>query len=98
LTVRPVPSSKNQKWVASFDGIAHLQIRTTEGEYSTEHTLTAVLHMGEKIEIDDSKGDASDIVALADDIADILGVKVVRKFDPFNSLWYARQSQKSGGS
>jgi hypothetical protein len=51
-----------------------------------------------KIEIDDSKGDASDIVALADDIADILGVKVVRKFDPFNSLWYARQSQKSGGS
>jgi hypothetical protein len=68
--------------VVSFDGIAHLHVRTMQGE--SEHRLTAVLHTGEKIEIADSSGDASGIIALADDIADILGAEVVRKIDRFS--------------
>ena len=67
---------KNHKRLAGFNEIAYLQIRTIQGK-SAEHRLTAVLQTGDKIEIHTSK--ASDIIALADDVADILGVKVVRK-------------------
>lgn len=67
---------KNQKRLAGFNEIAHLQVRTIQGK-STEHRLTAVLHTGDKIEIHNSSN-ASDIIALADDIADMLGVSVVR--------------------
>jgi hypothetical protein len=56
--------------------ISYLQIRTIQGK-SAEHRLTAVLQMGDKIEIRTSN--SSDIIALADDVADILGVRVVWK-------------------
>ena len=68
---------KNQKRLAGFDEIAYLQIRTIRGAEDEEHILTAVLQTGNKIEIDTSSN-ASDIIALADDVADILGVKVIR--------------------
>ena len=68
---------KNQKQLAGFNQIAYLQIRMIQGD-STEHRLTAVLQTGDKIEIHTSSN-ASDIIALADDVADILGVRVVRK-------------------
>jgi hypothetical protein len=68
---------KNQKQLARFNEIAYLQIRTIRGE-STEHRLTAVLQTSDKFEIHTSSK-ASDILELADDVADILGVRVVRK-------------------
>src|SRR5262249_52768969 len=68
---------KNQKQLARFDEIAYLQIRTIRGADDEEHILTAVLQTGNKIEIDASRN-ASDIIALADDVADILGAKVIR--------------------
>jgi len=68
---------KNQKRLAGFDEIAYLQIRTIRGAEDAEHILTAVLQAGNKIEIDTSSN-ASDIIALADDVADILGVRVIR--------------------
>jgi hypothetical protein len=68
---------KNQKRLAGFDEIAYLQIRTIRGAEDAEHILTAVLQAGKKIEIDTSSN-ASDIIALADDVADILGVRVIR--------------------
>src|SRR5262245_34903369 len=68
---------KNQKRLAGFDEIAHLQIRTIQGAEDTDHILTAVLQTGNKIEIDTS-WNASYIIALADDVADILGVRVIR--------------------
>jgi len=67
---------KNHKRLAGFNEISYLQIRTIQGK-SAEHRLTAVLQMGDKIEIRTSN--SSDIIALADDVADILGVRVVRK-------------------
>jgi len=69
---------KNQKRLAGFDEIAYLQIRTIRGAEDAEHILTAMLQTGNKIEIYTSMI-ASDIIALADDAADILGVRVVRK-------------------
>jgi hypothetical protein len=68
---------KNQKQLARYNEIAYLQIRTIRGK-STDHRLTAVLQTGDKIEIHTSSN-AYDIIALADDIADLLGVKVVQK-------------------
>ena len=68
---------KNQKRLAGFDDIAYLQIRTIKGE-DTEHILTVRLLRGDEIEIHTSSN-ASEIIALADDIADILDVRVVRK-------------------
>jgi hypothetical protein len=68
---------KNQKRLVGFDEIDYLQIRTIRGAEDAEHILTAVLQTGKKIEIDTS-WNASDIIALADDVADILGVKVIR--------------------
>jgi len=68
---------KNQKRLAGFDEIAYLQIRTIRGAEDAEHILTAVLQAGNKIEIDTSSN-VSDIIALADDVADILGVRVIR--------------------
>ena len=68
---------KNQKRLVEFDEIAYLQIRTIRGAEDAEHILTAVLQTGKKIEIDTS-WNASDIIALADDVADILGVKLIR--------------------
>lgn len=38
-----------------------------------------VLQTADKIEIDTTSSEESDIIAPADDIADILGVRVVRK-------------------
>jgi len=68
---------KNQKRLAGFNEIAYLQIRTIRGK-SEVHRLTAVLQTGDKIEI--YTGDnAHEIMALADDAAEILGVRVVRK-------------------
>jgi len=68
---------KNQKRLAGFNEIAYLQMRTIRGK-SKEHRLTAVLQTGDKIEIYTSDT-AHEIMALADDAADILGVRVVRK-------------------
>lgn len=68
---------KNQKRLAGFDEIACLQIRTIRGAEDKEHILTAVLQTGNTIEIDTSSN-ASGIIALADDVADILGVRVIR--------------------
>ena len=68
---------KNQKRLAGFNEIAHLQIRTFRGK-NEDHRLTAILQTGDKIEIYTSD-DAHKIMALADDAADILGVRVVRK-------------------
>jgi hypothetical protein len=68
---------KNQKPLARFNEVEHLQIRTISGE-GEEYRLTAVLKSGKKIEIHTS-GDSSDINALADDVADIVKVKVIRK-------------------
>jgi hypothetical protein len=68
---------KNQKRLAGFDEIACLQIRTIRGAEDEEHILTVVLQTGNKIEIDTSSN-ASDIIALADDVTDILGAKVIR--------------------
>jgi len=69
---------KNKKRLAGFDEIVYLQIRTIRGAEDAEHILTAMLQTGNKIEIYTSMI-ASDIIALADDAADILGVRVVRK-------------------
>ena len=69
---------KNRKRLAGFNEIAHLQIRTIRGGKSEEHRLTAVLQTGDKIEIYTTYT-AHEIMALADDAADILGVRVVRK-------------------
>jgi hypothetical protein len=69
---------KNRKRLAGFNEIAHLQIRTIRGGKSEEHRLTAVLQTGDKIEIYTTYT-AHEIIALADDAADILGVRVVRK-------------------
>jgi hypothetical protein len=68
---------KNQKRLAGFNEIAYLQIRTIQGK-SADHRLTAVLQTSDKIEIHTSSN-TSEIIALADDVADILGVRVVRK-------------------
>ena len=68
---------RNQKRLAGFDEIACLQVRTIRGAEDAEHILTAVLQTGNKFEIDSSRN-ASDIIALADDVADILGVRVIR--------------------
>jgi hypothetical protein len=68
---------KNQKRLAGFNEIAYLQIRTIRGK-SEDHRLTAVLHTGDKIEIYTSNN-TREIMALSDDAADILGVKVMRK-------------------
>jgi hypothetical protein len=68
---------KNQKLLARFDEVEHLQIRTISGE-GEEHRLTAVLGSGKKIGIHTS-GDSDEIIALADDVADIVKVKVIRK-------------------
>jgi hypothetical protein len=69
---------KNQQLLAGFDEIAYLQIRTIRGAEDEEHILTAMLKTGGKVEIYTCMI-APDIMALADDAADILGVRVVRK-------------------
>ncbi len=68
---------KNQKPLAKFDEVGHLQVRTISGE-GEEHRLTAVLGSGKKIGIHTS-GDSDEIITLADDVADIMKVEVVRK-------------------
>jgi hypothetical protein len=68
---------KNQKRLAEFIEIAYLQIRTIRGKSDVQR-LTAMLQTGDKIEIYTSDN-AQEIIALADDAADILGVRVVRK-------------------
>jgi hypothetical protein len=68
---------KNRKRLAGFNEIAYLQIRTIRGK-SEAHRLTAALQTGDKVEIYTSDN-AHEIMALADDAADILGVRVVRK-------------------
>ena len=68
---------KNQKPMAKFNEVEHLQIRTISGK-TDEHRLTAVLKSGKKIEIHTYSG-LDDIIALADDVADIVKVKVIRK-------------------
>jgi len=68
-------ASKNQLYGST--SIAYLQIRTIRGAEDAEHILTAVLQTGNKIEIDTNCNE-SDIIALADDVADILGVKLIR--------------------
>ena len=69
---------KNQKRMAGFTEIAHLQIRTIQGGETADFRLTVVLNTGGKIQIHTSSN-SSEVIALADDIADIVGVSVVRK-------------------
>ena len=70
--------SKNQKPVAKFDEVEHLQIRTIKGQGSPGNYLTAVLRSGKKIKIH-TGGDSDEIIALADDVADIMKVSVIHK-------------------
>ena len=59
------------------DDIKHLQLRSISGEDEV-HRLTMVLRDGKKHEIENG-GDLTEVVALADDVADAVNVEVVRK-------------------
>ena len=70
---------KDGKRLAHFDDVERLQIRTFEdSEGSDEHRLSIVCNDNKKIRIEQTS-DFQLICDAADDIADVLNVKVIRK-------------------
>ena len=95
---------KNQKQLVKFDEVKHFQIRTIYGQ-SVEHRLTAVLKTGKKIQIHNS-GNSDEIIAIGDDVADIVKIKVVQKMgghektkaDDVADIEKVKVVQKMGGN
>jgi len=70
---------RNDVRIAHFSDVERVQIRTIhDSEGSDEHRLSIVLKSEEKLRIDQSTN-AQDIAAVAEDLADMLGVEVTRK-------------------
>jgi hypothetical protein len=71
---------ENQKLLARFDEVEHLQLWTTydEADKKYNYSLIAVLGSGKEIQIYYSDN-GNEIIAIADDVADIMKVKVINK-------------------
>ena len=69
--------TRNRRVLATFDDVKHLQLRSTGG-HDKVHWLTMILRDGKKLEIEHGS-DLAEVVALADGIADVVRVEVVRK-------------------
>jgi hypothetical protein len=70
---------KNKKIIAVFSDIDYIQIRTLyDSDSANEYRVSMVFKSGNKIKIEQSHN-RENITNVAEDIADILGVKIINK-------------------